>query len=253
MNCPGSMFDLRSRARSYRELPMRLAEFAPLHRFEPSGTLHGLTRVREFVQDDAHIFVTEEQVEDEIRTLLAWIERAFATFRLEWSCELSTRPAQFLGEAAVWDRAEATLERVLKSSGSKVPGLAGRRRVLRPEDRHSHPRQPRTTLADRDHPARLPDAPSLRSTGPGTGRPAPSPDRRSPDHPRLLGEVLRCLARTRRGSIAALARAAPGPGPSRHRPAHARRARAGRGTSSGPPESPSLRNRGVAREASPER
>ncbi len=128
MNCPGSMLIFRSRARSYRELPMRLAEFAPLHRFEPSGTLHGLTRVREFVQDDAHIFVTEEQVEDEIRTLLAWIERAFATFRLEWSCELSTRPAQFLGEAAVWDRAEATLERVLKSSGVKYrvsPGEGG--------------------------------------------------------------------------------------------------------------------------------
>jgi threonyl-tRNA synthetase len=119
MNCPGSMLIFRSRARSYRELPMRLAEFAPLHRLEASGTLHGLTRVREFVQDDAHIFVTEEQVEPEIRTLLAWIEKAFTTFRLTWSCELSTRPAKFLGEAESWDRAEATLERVLKSSGVK--------------------------------------------------------------------------------------------------------------------------------------
>jgi threonyl-tRNA synthetase len=119
MNCPGSMLIFRSRARSYRELPMRLAEFAPLHRLEASGTLHGLTRVREFVQDDAHIFVTEEQVEPEIRTLLAWIEKAFSTFRLTWSCELSTRPAKFLGEKEVWDRAEATLERVLKSSGVK--------------------------------------------------------------------------------------------------------------------------------------
>ncbi|HEY1197376.1 MAG TPA: threonine--tRNA ligase [Thermoplasmata archaeon] len=119
MNCPGSMLIFRSRARSYRELPMRLAEFAPLHRLEASGTLHGLTRVREFVQDDAHIFVTEEQVEPEIRTLLAWIEKAFTTFRLTWSCELSTRPAKFLGEKEAWDRAEATLERVLKSSGVK--------------------------------------------------------------------------------------------------------------------------------------
>ena len=119
MNCPGSMLIFRSRARSYRELPMRLAEFAPLHRLEASGTLHGLTRVREFVQDDAHIFVTEEQVEPEIRTLLAWIEKAFSTFRLTWSCELSTRPAKFLGEKEAWDRAEATLERVLKSSGVK--------------------------------------------------------------------------------------------------------------------------------------
>ena len=119
MNCPGSMLIFRSRARSYRELPMRLAEFAPLHRLEASGTLHGLTRVREFVQDDAHIFLTEEQVEPEVRTLLAWIERAFATFRLDWHCELSTRPARFLGEKEVWDRAEATLERVLKSTGVK--------------------------------------------------------------------------------------------------------------------------------------
>jgi threonyl-tRNA synthetase len=119
MNCPGSMLIFRSRARSYRELPMRLAEFAPLHRFEASGTLHGLTRVREFVQDDAHIFLTEEQVEPEIRTLLAWIERAFRTFRLEWSVELSTRPARFLGEKETWDRAEAVLEHVLKSTHTK--------------------------------------------------------------------------------------------------------------------------------------
>jgi threonyl-tRNA synthetase len=98
---------------------MRLAEFAPLHRYEASGTLHGLTRVREFVQDDAHIFVTEEQVEPEVRTLLAWIEKAFSTFRLSWNVELSTRPAKFLGEAELWDRAEATLERVLKASGVK--------------------------------------------------------------------------------------------------------------------------------------
>lgn len=117
MNCPGSMLIFRLRDRSYRELPLRLAEFAPLHRFEASGTLHGLTRVREFVQDDAHIFVTEDQIEEEIRTLLRWIQRAFTTFRLTWSYELSTRPTSFLGEVAQWDRAEATLERLLKESG----------------------------------------------------------------------------------------------------------------------------------------
>jgi threonyl-tRNA synthetase len=116
MNCPGSMLIFRSRARSYRELPMRLAEFAPLHRNEASGTLHGLTRVREFIQDDAHIFLAEDQVEAEVRTLLAWIARAFATFRLEWNVELSTRPAHFLGEKETWDRAEAILEHVLKST-----------------------------------------------------------------------------------------------------------------------------------------
>ena len=119
MNCPGAMLVFKSRARSYRELPLRLAEFAPLHRREPSGTLHGLTRVREFVQDDAHLFVAEEQIEGEVRKLLAWIDRAFRTFHLTWEYELSTRPASFLGEAEQWDRAEATLERVLTES--KVP------------------------------------------------------------------------------------------------------------------------------------
>ena len=119
MNCPGSMLVFRSRARSYRELPLRLAEFAPLHRLEASGTLHGLTRVREFVQDDAHIFVTEEQIGREVRVLLDWIREAFSTFRFDWSYELSTRPEKFLGEVAQWDRAEAVLEAVLKES--KVP------------------------------------------------------------------------------------------------------------------------------------
>jgi threonyl-tRNA synthetase len=117
MNCPGAMLIFRSRARSYRELPLRLAEFAPLHRLEASGTLHALLRVRELVQDDAHLFVTEDQIEAEIRTLMEWVRAAFTTFRLSWSYELSTRPATFLGEVAQWDRAEATLERILKDSG----------------------------------------------------------------------------------------------------------------------------------------
>ena len=117
MNCPGSMLIFRSRARSYRELPMRLAEFAPLHRMEASGTIHGLTRVREFVQDDAHLFVTEEQIADEVQVLLDWVKEAFTTFRLDFTYELSTRPAKFLGEAATWDRAEGILEASLKRSG----------------------------------------------------------------------------------------------------------------------------------------
>jgi threonyl-tRNA synthetase len=117
MNCPGSMLIFRSRSRSYRELPLRLAEFAPLHRLEASGTLHGLTRVRELVQDDAHLFVTEEQIAGEIRMLLDWIRRAFTTFRLDWSYELSTRPASHLGDPRMWEKAEATLEKILKESG----------------------------------------------------------------------------------------------------------------------------------------
>ena len=117
MNCPGAMLVFRSRSRSYRELPIRLAEFAPLHRLEASGTIHGLTRAREFVQDDAHLFVTEDQISAEIRTLFQWIQRAMSTFRLEWRAELSTRPPKFLGAAETWDRAETTLKGVLDESG----------------------------------------------------------------------------------------------------------------------------------------
>lgn len=119
MNCPGSMIIFGSRARSYRELPLRLMELAPLHRLEPSGTLHGLTRVRELVQDDAHLFVTEEQIEGELRTLLELVREVFSMFRLSWSYELSTRPTNFLGDSAVWDKAEATLRKVLE--GSQIP------------------------------------------------------------------------------------------------------------------------------------
>ena len=125
MNCPGAMLIFGSRARSYRELPLRLAEFAPLHRYEASGTLHGLMRVRELVQDDAHIFLTEEQIEPEIRVLLEWVKEACATFRLSWSAELSTRPVTFLGEAADWDRAEAVLGNVLRSAGVEFRASAG--------------------------------------------------------------------------------------------------------------------------------
>jgi threonyl-tRNA synthetase len=117
MNCPGAMMVFRSRSRSYRELPLRLAEFAPLHRLEASGTIHGMTRVREFVQDDAHIFLTEEQVAEEVRTLLKWIDRAFSTFHLAWSYEFSTRPEKFLGDIEVWNRAEGILRKLLDDSG----------------------------------------------------------------------------------------------------------------------------------------
>lgn len=117
MNCPGAMLVFRSRSRSYRELPLRLAEWAPLHRLEASGTIHGMTRVREFVQDDAHIFLTEELIEPEVERLLAAVARVSSAFGLEWSYELSTRPDPYLGELAQWERAEAGLKRVLDRSG----------------------------------------------------------------------------------------------------------------------------------------
>ncbi len=125
MNCPGAMLIFGSRPRSYRELPLRLAEFAPLHRLEASGTLHGLMRVRELVQDDAHLFVTEEQIEPEIQVLLDWIREVCTTFRLSYSFELSTRPASSMGESQDWDRAEQTLQKVLEASGAEFRRSAG--------------------------------------------------------------------------------------------------------------------------------
>jgi threonyl-tRNA synthetase len=161
MNCPGSMLVFRSRARSYRELPMRLAEFAPLHRLEASGTLHGLTRVRELVQDDAHIFVTEDQIESEIRVLLDWVREAFSAFRLEWSYELSTRPEKFLGEIEQWNRAEATLERLLKESKVEYrvsPGegaFYGPKIDIHVKDSLGRPWQTGTIQLDYQQPARF--------------------------------------------------------------------------------------------------
>jgi threonyl-tRNA synthetase len=117
MNCPGHMLVFGSEVRSYRDLPLRFHEQTALHRNEASGVLSGLTRVRQFSQDDAHCFVTEEQIESEVESLLRLVQRVNADFGLEYSAKLSTRPAEFLGEIATWDRAEAALKGALDRAG----------------------------------------------------------------------------------------------------------------------------------------
>jgi threonyl-tRNA synthetase len=114
MNCPGAMLLFGSRPRSYRELPMRLAEASPLHRDELTGTLHGLLRVRIITQDDAHIFCTEEQIQDEIAEVVAYGRYLYELFGLKASAELSTRPENKLGTDEQWDMTEAALEEALK-------------------------------------------------------------------------------------------------------------------------------------------
>jgi threonyl-tRNA synthetase len=114
MNCPGAMLLFGSRLRSYRELPMRLAEPTPLHRDELSGTLHGLLRVRIITQDDAHIFCTEEQIQDEIAGVVDYARYLYGLFGMSASAELSTRPENKLGTDEQWDRNEAALETALK-------------------------------------------------------------------------------------------------------------------------------------------
>ncbi len=117
MNCPGHAHLFKSSRHSYRDLPVRYSEPGLLHRNEASGVLHGLLRVRHFAQDDAHIFCTEEQVQDEVAGCL---EFAFATYRLfefDVRLELSTRPAQRVGDDELWDRAEQALTNALESQG----------------------------------------------------------------------------------------------------------------------------------------
>ncbi len=113
MNCPGHMLLFGSRLRSYRELPLRFAEAAALHRNELAGTLHGLLRVRHVTQDDAHIFCTAEQVEDEIFGCLDFGFFVYDLFGLDVRAELSTRPENRLGTDEQWDEAEAALSRAL--------------------------------------------------------------------------------------------------------------------------------------------
>ena len=117
MNCPGHMLVFASEVRSYRDLPLRLHEQTPLHRNEESGVLSGLTRVRQFSQDDAHCFVTQEQIGEEVERLLGLVQKVYGDFGLQYEAKLSTRPPDFLGEIATWDSAEAQLKGALERAG----------------------------------------------------------------------------------------------------------------------------------------
>ena len=117
MNCPGHMLVFGSEMRSYRDLPLRFHEQTALHRNEASGVLSGLTRVRQFAQDDAHVFVMESQIGEEVERLLRLVQRVYGDFGMDVSMKLSTRPAEFMGEVAQWDHAEAELKRALDAVG----------------------------------------------------------------------------------------------------------------------------------------
>ena len=118
MNCPGHVQVFNQGLRSYRNLPFRISEFGVVHRYEPSGTLHGLMRVRRFTQDDAHVFCTEEQIQSEIETLIEISLRVYTDFGFnEISVGLSTRPEKRVGSDDLWDRAESALRAVLEQRG----------------------------------------------------------------------------------------------------------------------------------------
>lgn len=116
MNCPSHCLIFKSRTRSHRELPIRYADFGMLHRNELAGALTGLTRVRRFQQDDAHIFCSEEQVEDEIAGCLDMMKSVYELLGLDYSFELSTRPEQRMGSDEQWDQAEGALRSALQST-----------------------------------------------------------------------------------------------------------------------------------------
>src|SRR5438874_4136919 len=116
MNCPGHFLTYASEVRSYRDLPIRYHEQTPLHRNEASGVLSGLTRVRQFSQDDAHCFVTQQQIGEEVERLIRLVQRVYADFGLRFSAKLSTRPDEFLGQIATWDHAESQLKAALESA-----------------------------------------------------------------------------------------------------------------------------------------
>jgi threonyl-tRNA synthetase len=118
MNCPGHIQIFKNGLKSYRDLPFKLAEFGKVHRFEPSGALHGLMRVRAFTQDDAHIFITEEQIAAEVLKVNNQILSIYRDFGFDdVRIKFSDRPEKRIGDDAVWDKAEAALRQALEASG----------------------------------------------------------------------------------------------------------------------------------------
>ena len=119
MNCPGHILIYANARHSYRELPIRMAEFGLVHRHELSGVLNGLFRVRKFTQDDAHIFCAPEQIESEVKEVLEMAERYYRTFGFEYRVELSTMPENAMGSKEAWGKAEQALKNALKGAGTE--------------------------------------------------------------------------------------------------------------------------------------
>ncbi len=118
MNCPGGMLVFKNSLYSYKDLPLRVGELGLVHRHEASGALNGLFRVRTFTQDDAHIFMMEDQIESEVIRLINFIDRVYKIFGLDFKIELSTRPEEkYIGEVEVWDKAEKALESACNKAG----------------------------------------------------------------------------------------------------------------------------------------
>ena len=118
MNCPGSMLVYKNGLHSYKDLPLRMGELGQVHRHEASGALNGLFRVRTFTQDDAHIFMTPDQIENEVVRLISFIDRVYSNLGLPYDIELSTRPEEkYIGDLEIWEKSEAALAAACKAAG----------------------------------------------------------------------------------------------------------------------------------------
>jgi threonyl-tRNA synthetase len=213
MNCPGHMLLFGSALRSYRDLPVRFAESSTLHRDEPTGTLHGLLRVRHVTQDDAHIFCTRDGIEEEVFGCLDFASYLYDLFGMEARFELSTRPDDKLGTDEEWDFTEAALRAALERD--RVRAERGRRRLLRAEDRPAHDRRARPLLADGDDPARRADAAAVRPLLHDRRERGAGPVRDPPGAARVARALHRHPDRALRGRVPLLARpgaGAPDPG-----------------------------------------
>lgn len=118
MNCPGALLSYKASLHSYKDFPLRVGELGQVHRHEASGALNGLFRVRTFTQDDAHIFMRFDQIEEEVKSLIQFIDRVYAIFGLTYRIELSTRPEEkYIGDIAIWEKSEAALAQACKHAG----------------------------------------------------------------------------------------------------------------------------------------
>ena len=217
MNCPMHNLIFRSRGRSYRELPLRLFEFGSVYRYEKSGVVHGLTRVRGMTQDDSHSYVTPEQAPAEIKHLLDFVLGLLKDFGLDdFYLELSTRddskPDKFVGTDEDWAVATKVLEDVARGVRTRARARPGRGGVLRPEDLGAGARRDRPHLADVDDPVRLQPAEGLRARLPGRRRLPPAAGDDPLREVRLARAVLRRPRRALRRRVPALARARAGAG-----------------------------------------
>ncbi len=236
MNCPMHDLIFRSRGRSYRELPLRMFEFGTVYRYEKSGVVHGLTRVRGMTQDDAHIFCTEEQMAGELKSLLAFVLELLRDYGLDdFYLELSTRnPEKSVGTDENWERATEALRSAAEESGLHLVPDPEWRGLLRSEDLGSGQGRHRPHLADVHHPGRLQPAGAVRPGVPGGRRHPAAAGHDPPSAVRLDRAVLRRAHRALRRRVPGLAGPGAGdrhPDPRRPRrlPARLRRRAAGRG------------------------